>query len=571
MINLKQTLAQDISEGIIAAQKAGELTAPEKHPMVVVDHAEKPAHGDYASPIALALTKQVKKPPMEIVEIIAKHMPKKEYISELQAAAPGFLNIWINESWLASRVDDIIEEDICADIRAGEGTLVNLEFISANPTGPLTLGNARTAFSADTLGNVLDCAGYNVTREYYINDAGSQIRRLGESVLRRILQIQGHEVEFPEDLYQGEYIHAIADTVAEKLKENEGKVFSEEDLGNEELITRISTEAMEMCLSMIKKIIHDDLKIHFDVWTSERALRKSGLIERALDVLREKKLTYEKDGAQYLKTTEFGDDQDRVLVKQDGEYAYIAPDIGYHLGKYERKFDVIFTFLGADHQGHVPKLRAAMQALGQDTDKLHFVVAQWMALVKSGQPFKPSKRKGYVYGPQELIAEIGYDAARFFMVQHNLSSHMELDLDIAKERSERNPVYYVQYAYVRLQSILRKAKERGLIDSIDDTTLSTQHSKTGVRLTDAAEFALMRQMYRLPEVVTEIAHTFEIHRLAYYATDLAKAVHVFYKQVPVLSLEEEGDIRDRLQLILAARKVLGQTLDLLGINKPDVM
>jgi arginyl-tRNA synthetase len=285
-------------------------------------------------------------------------------------------------------------------------------------------------------------------------------------------------------------------------------------------------------------------------------------------MLREKDLTYTKDGAEYLKTTQFGDDQDRVLAKQDGEYAYIAPDIAYHQQKYERKFDHIFTFLGADHQGHVPKLKAAMEALGNDTSKLHFVIAQWMSLVKDGKPFKPSKRKGHVYGPKELIDEIGYDAARFFMVQHNLSSHMELNLDVAKERSERNPVYYVQYAYVRLQSILRKAKERGLIDSVDD---SAEPLVKEPHYTEQAEYDLIRVLYRLPEAVEEVCRTFEPHRLTYYAHDLAKATHIFYKQAPILSVENSPVAEHRLQLVFAARKVLGETLDLLGISKPDVM
>ncbi len=567
MINLKRALAEDISTGIQEAVEAKELPLLAKLPKIVVEPTEDPKFGDYASPVALRLAPLAPGKPMEIVEIVAKHLPKKGYIGELQAAEPGFLNIWLSDSWLASRVDDILENDPRPDVNVGKGKLVNLEFVSANPTGPLTLGNARTAFSADTLANVFAYTGHNVTREYYINDSGRQIERLGESVLRRMLQQQGIKVNFPEELYQGKYIKDIAATVAEELQEIERKVVTEAQLVDSAFLEKVSTRAVELSLAAIKKVVEEVLHIRFDVWASERELRGSGLIEQTLGTLRRKQLTYQKDGAEFLRTTTFGDDQDRVLVKKDGQYAYIAPDIGYHQGKYQRKFDLMFTFLGADHQGHIPKLKAALQALGNDVGKLHFVVAQWVTLLRAGQPIKLSKRAGEVYGPQDLIKEIGYDAARFFMVQHSLSNHMLLDLDLAKERSERNPVYYVQYAYVRLQSILRKAQEAGLIDSLDQPVQVVGTLK----LTEPAEFALLRAMFHLPEVVEDIARSFEIHRLPYYAHQVSKAVHIFYKNVPVLAVEDEQTKSARLQLVQAARKVLGEALDLLGISKPDVM
>lgn len=567
MINLKVALAEDITEGITAAQKAGDLSLKEDLKKVVVNHPDKEGLGDYASPIALSLTKQVGKPPMEIVEIIAQYMPKKEYIGKIEAAAPGFLNIWISHDWLIARLDDVTEQDLCGDISVGAGRMVNLEFISANPTGPLTLGNARTAFSVDTLANVFECAGFNVIREYYFNDAGAQIKRLGESVVRRILQEQGENVEFPEELYQGEYIKEVGKTVAEYWKENEGKTFTAADLENPELMDKVSKYAVEILLNAIKKTITDDLKIEFDVWTSEQQIRESGVIDESLNKLKDIGKTYEKDGALWFKTTDYGEEKDKVLVKQDGEYAYITPDIGYHQAKYNRGFDLIFTFVGADHQGQITKLKAAMDALGNDVDKLHFVVSQWMRLVKSGKPVKFSKRRGNVFGPKDLIDEIGYDAARFFMTQHALTTHMDLDLDIAKERSERNPVYYVQYAYVRLQSIIRKAKEQGLIE----TTGDIPEYEGSIILADPVEYELIRTMYQFPEVVRDIAESYEVHRLTYFASDLAKAVHVFYKKAPVLNVADISLAQGRLRLVLAARNVLEQTLDLMGISKPDVM
>lgn len=567
MLNLKQALAEDIKAGIVAAQTAGDLPTTKEAPTVSVAATDNPEHGDYASPVALALSKQLKKPPLAIVERIAAHMPKKEYIGKLEAAAPGFLNIRINPGWMVSRLDDVVEQDVCSDITIGAGRNVNLEFISANPTGPMTLGNARVAFSVDTLARVLACAGFNVTSEYYINDAGAQIKKLGESVVRRILQAQGGTVDFPEELYQGDYIKDVASIIAETWRENDGKEFTAADVNDQKLIDAVSQQACALLLADIKKTVQDDLRIEFDVWTSERQLRASGIVEEMIEKLRQKKLTYVKDGAEYLRTTNFGDAEDRVLVKTDKEYAYIAPDIGYHQDKYNRGYDLIFTFVGPDHQGHAPKLKAAMAALGNDISKLHIIASAWMRFISSGKTVTLSKRKGNIVTPKDLVSEVGYDPARFFMLQHALTSHMDFDLDLAREQTERNPVYYVQYAYVRLQSIVRKAKEENIIDAQgEEIPLSSRAA-----LTHTLEVALMARMYQLPEVVADISRTFEVQGLAYYALELAKAIHVFYKQVPVLGSDDKKLIAGRLQLVLAARKVLGQTLDLLGISKPDVM
>lgn len=566
MMNIRKALIKDISTGIASAVNAGDLPSHAEKIVVVVKQTENIGHGDYASPIALALGKQSKRNPLEIVEVIVKHMPKKEYIETIEAAKPGFLNITISTEYLASRMDDISHEDICEACNIGNEKTINMEFISANPTGPLTLGNARTAFSADTLANVFACAGYNVTREYYINDAGVQIRRLGESVLRRIIQQEGHRVEFSEDLYQGEYISDMAKEIAEEFAETEKKTFEHKDVEDEELLAKISTLAMQRCLLAIKKTIQDDLNISFDIFSSERAVRDSGEIEKVLGKLRKKELTFKKEGAEFLQTTKFGDDKDRVIVKKDGSYAYITPDIAYHQDKFDRKYDLIFTFLGADHQGHIPKLKSAMSALGNDVEKLHMITAQFLAITQGGKPVKLSKRKGNVYGPQELIKEIGYDATRFFMVQHALQHHMVLDLEVAKEKSEANPVYYVQYAYVRLQSILRKAKEMGIAFNEETSEISSN-----VSLTNDSERALALALHKFPEIIEDIAESHAVHQLAFFAYDLARAVNVFYRDVPILAEEDEALRLSRLQIALSARFVLAKTLDLLGISKPDVM
>jgi arginyl-tRNA synthetase len=563
MLNLKQALAADISEGIKQAQAAGQLP-PGEGRAVEIERPELAEHGQYASPVAFSLAKVFKRKPAEIVEKIVEFMPKKEYVGRLESVQ-GFLNIRLNPGWLTARLDNVIKEDLC-DASVGHGQSVNLEFLSANPTGPLTLGNIRTSFTADTLGNVLACLGVNVTREYYVNDAGGQIRRLGESVLRRIIQAQGEEVEFPVELYQGDYIKEIGQTIAEEMAENEGKEFEKADVDNGKVIELVSEKALQLMLERIKRTVAEVLKIDFDVWTSERLLRESGAIEKILDKLREKKTTYLKDEAEWLKTTDYGDDKDRVLVKKDGEYAYITPDIAYHQEKYARGYDQILTFVGADHQTLPVKLKAAMRALGEDDSKLKVVLAQWIRFKRGGETVKLSKRAGEVFGPEELIAEVGYDAARFFMLQHALTTHMDFDLDLAKERSERNPVYYVQYAYVRLQSILRKAKQEGVIAEVGVTfDLSSSPA-----LTHTFELKLLQEIYRWPEVLAQVMETNSVQLLTVYARELATAIHGFYKQVPIL----QGDpkwVVSRLQLVLASRTVLGKLLDLLGISKPDVM
>ena len=570
MLNLKQAIADDI------AKAAGEEVD------VVVKRTDDPSHGDYASPVALSLAKKLKKNPMDLVKEIVGKMEKKEYIGRIEAAEPGFLNVWISPGWMTARLDNVVQEDLNASM-AGDpstslgvkGKSVSLEFVSANPTGPMTLGNARTAFAADTLANVFECAGYNVTREYYINDAGRQVQRLGESVLRRILQAQpfdeaqgkGAEIDFPEDLYQGGYIAELGETIAERWREDEGKVFEPADLEDKEILEKISREAVDLAQAANRKTAEEVLQVEFDVWMSERKLREDGKVEASLEKLRRAGKTYKKDGAEWLKTSEHGDDKDRVLVKKDGEYAYLAPDIAYFEDKFERKFDKIFTFLGADHLGHVPSMLAAMDMLGYDTAKLVYLVASWVRFTQAGEDVKISKRAGQIVTPKDLIDEVGYDVARFFMLQYDLKSHMLFDLALAKERSEKNPVYYVQYAYVRLQSILRRAKEEGVIKDLGETIELTSRAE----LTHTTEINLMKQIYRLPEVVSDIAANYAVHGLNYFAHDLAQAVHVFYKHVPVLAEENEEVRNHRLQLVLAAKQVLGKTLELLGIGKPDVM
>lgn len=567
MINIKAAIAESILKGIEEAQKKGVIGKLKKTPKVVVDIPDEVEHGDYATPVALALGKQLGVAPMDVVKIIVDHMSKDEYVGRIKAITPGYLNIWLNPGWMTARLDNLIQQDVCDGLSVGKGKSVNLEFISANPTGPLTLGNVRSAFSADALGNILECAGFDVTREYYFNDSGAQVKKLGESVIRRFLQQQGKDVEYKEELYQGDYIHDLSLQIAETLKENDGKELVIEDVENTEIISKVGKLAASILMADIKKVVKEDLLIEFDVWTSEDEFRQEGKVKQVIERLQKGDKVYEKDGAVFLKTTNYGDSEDRVVVKSDGEYAYVAPDIAYHQDKYDRGFDEIFTFVGADHQGHLPKISAAMEALGNDTARLHQIVNQWMRVVQDGKTIKLSKRAGNIVTPKDLIDEVGYDAARFFMVQHRLSGHMDFDIGLAKEKNEANPVFYVQYAYVRLQSILRQAKERGIIKKVG-VVFDMSDSPA---LTHTLELRLMRQLYRLPEVITDIALEFDVHKMVFYSMDLAKAVHVFYRHVPVLAGGDDQMIKNRLQLVLAARDVLGKTLDFIGVSKPEVM
>ncbi len=565
MLNIKETLAKDIKEGIRAAIAAGDLSAGDLEEVVVTRSAGE-GHGDYSSAVALAWAKEAGKPPVDIVKVVAGHMPKREYIGRITAAKPGFLNVWLNVGWLTARLDNVLDGDICQVLPEEDSRQVNLEFISANPTGPLTLGNVRTAFSADTLGRVLECAGYGVTREYYINDYGGQIKRLGESVMRRALEEAGAKVEFGEDLYQGDYIKDVSARVVEKRRENRGEEVKLDDLEDAGKVEEMGRLAAEFLLMGIKRMVEKELKIKFDVWTSERKLREAGVVDQAMGKLKAKDLVYAKEGAQYLKLDD-PEVEDPVLVKGDDEYTYLVPDIANHLNKFAREYDKILTYVGADHKTHGDRIKLAMGKLDQPVERLEFMLAQWMGVIRGGEKIKMSKRAGKLYSPTELLGEIGYDAARFFMVKQALSSHMDLDIDLARERSERNPVYYVQYAYVRLQSILRQAKQRGVIDEVGMKVDLSDNP----RLTQTTELDLIKQLYRFPEEIADITKTYEVQGLAYFGQDVAKAVHVFYRHVRVLDADDEKVVMSRLQLVLAARAVLGKVLDLLGISKPDVM
>ncbi|MDP3685553.1 MAG: arginine--tRNA ligase [bacterium] len=570
MVNLRSELRAAIADAIRRGQEAGDLPHGEV-PEIPVEYPPDVGSkrlGDYASPVALSLAKQWKRQPMDIVEALRKQLAPLPFVKTVEAVAPGFLNFTLDSSWLSTKIDDLIEEgSALGRSDAGRGASINLEFGSVNPTGFPHVGHGRSLFFADVLGNVLTHTGYVVTREYYVNDMGTQVARYGESVLRRILQADGHAVEFPAELYQGEEVHGIAAQVREELVEDRGHAFAPADLQNPALLAEITRRAVAVTMREIRRVLEELAGIRYDVWFLESTLHERGDVREVLEALRKKGHTYERDGAVWLKTTAFGDTQDRVLVKSGGEPTYLTPDIAYHRDKFRRGFQVLADFWGADHHGHVAPLRAGLTALGEDVSRLWIGLVHLVRVLQGGEAKKASKRLGTAVPLHELLVLIGSSATRFFLTSKPLSTPLDLDLDLARAQKEENPVYYAQYAYVRLAGILRKAKEQNLVQ--DSMTLGRPETSTAAL--HETETRLLTLGFRLPEVLEDIARTWEVQRLPQYALEFARAVHRFYDTVPVLRTEERDLLRTRLALTVAARTALAKVFDLLGVEKREVM
>ncbi|TSC72750.1 MAG: arginyl-tRNA synthetase [Parcubacteria group bacterium Gr01-1014_38] len=570
MVNLRSELRVAIADAIRRGQEAGDLPRGDV-PDIPVEYPPDVGGkrlGEYASPVALGLSKQWKMRPMDVLGVLTRHVQAPPFVAKIEATVPGFLNMHLNPTWLSAKVDDFIEAGpTLGRSDEGQGISINLEFVSANPTGLLHVGNGRALFAADVLGNVLANAGYAVTREYYVNDMGLQVARYGESVLRRILQAEGQTVEYPAELYQGEDILAIAGQVREEMVEDRGHTFSLEDLQNDAVKAEVARRAVEVAVREIRRLLEEVAGVRYDVWFLESTLHERGEVQDVLQTLRSRGYAYERDGAVWLKTTAFGDSQDRVLVKQGGELTYLASDISYHREKLRRGFQLLVDFWGADHQGHILPLQAGLAALGEDHQRLRVVLAHLVRVVRAGEAKKLSKRAGTAVPLHELLNLIGLSAARFFLTAKPLSSPLDLDLDLARAQKEENPVYYVQYAYVRLAGILRKAKERNLVYG----SLELGRPETSTASLHETEAHLLALAFRLPEVLEDIVRTWEIQRLPQYTLEFARAVHRFYDTVSVLRTEERDLLRMRLALTVTAQTVLAKVFDLLGVEKREVM
>jgi arginyl-tRNA synthetase len=555
VLELSDEIAKLVGQAVLAAQEAGELPAFDV-PQLVVERPQREEHGDYAATAGLQLAGLAHLPPLRIAEIVASRLPDCEFVSQVEVARPGFINFRLDDAWLARQVEEILAVgEGYGKLTLGRGQKVQVEYVSANPTGPLHVGSGRNAAIGDSLANVLEAAGYEVQREFYINDAGTQMRVFSESLFARYAQALGRDEPTPDGGYAGAYIAEIADEVARQ----EGERYL--DMPREEALDAF----YELGRGKMLASMRDDLSlmgVSHDRWFSERSLYESGLFEKVKAALEARGYVAERDGALWFTSSELGDDKDNVLVRSDGEPGYLASDIAYHYDKFIlRGFDRVVDVWGADHQGHVPRMKAAMRAIDVDPERLVLLLYQLVTLRRGGEIVRLSKRTGDIITLREVLEEIGPDAVRFLLLARAADSQMDLDLDLAKEQSSENPVYYVQYAHARIASIMRHA---GDIDFMDgDVSL----------LVHPAELILIRHMLRLPEIVEKAATGLSPHHLPYYALELAGAFHPFYRQCRVVSsLPEDIPLnKARLKLVAAAQIVLARVLALMGVSAPESM
>jgi arginyl-tRNA synthetase len=530
-------------------------------PEVVVEHPVNTAHGDYASNLALRLARAAQMSPLEIAGHIAESVGESEEVESASAAPPGFVNLTVRKAWLQAQVETIrAEGEHFADVEYGGGAKVQVEFVSVNPTGPVHIGHGRGAVLGSTLADVLEAAGYTVEREYYVNDAGNQMQNFYRSLYARAAQSLKLDVDVPDDGYQGAY---VADAAKEILAEAQDRKALEMLIADkpDEATEQFAVRGRQKMLDLIRTDL-DALGVRFDVWFSEQSLFDSGQYDATMERLRESGYLAQREGATWFTSTSLGADKDNVLVRSSGSPTYFASDIAYHYNKFvDRGFDRVIDIWGADHQGHVPRMEAAVSALGIDPERLTVLVSQLVTLRRGDQVVRISKRTGDMITLREVIEEVGADVCRFFLLSRSANSQMDFELELAKDQSEDNPVFYVQYAHARIASILRLAGEQGIDYSEGNVGL----------LSHEAELMLIRKMLQLPELVELVAMTLEPHHLPHYAQELATAFHAFYKQCRVVDLDKKDLTAARLKLADAARIALARTLQLMGMSAPDRM
>lgn len=516
---------------------------------LMVEVPKKRENGDFSSNVAMRLAKTLKDNPVNIANKIKDAIDYSDKIEKIEIANPGFINIYLKDEYVFSGILNVINDgDNYGKCNVGKGKKIDIEFVSANPTGILHLGTARGAAYGSNLANIMSFAGYNVTKEYYINDAGNQINNLGISIKERYKGLCGKEENMPEDGYYGNEIIDIAKMIYDENKNTKL---------NEDL-----EYFKEIGVSYLLNIIKNDLSsfgVCFDVWTSEKAIRAKGRIEESLKILKEKGLTYENDGALWLKTTVYGDDKDRVLIKKDKSYTYLVPDIAYHLDKFDRGFDYLIDVFGADHHSYVSRLKASIEALGYDKDKLEVRLLQMVRLLKDGRVVKMSKRTGGNITISELVDEVGCDCARYFFAERSLDGQMDFDISLALKKSNENPFYYVGYAHARICSILSEAKNKGLKIKTDVNNITDMDSK-----------ALMLKVYEFMEVVKTSALKKEPHLITNYVYELASLFHNYYGKHRILT-DDVSKSEQYLGLIKTVEITIKNALKLIGVTAPDKM
>jgi len=560
---IKTDLSHLITQAIAAAQAAGALPAFAM-PAVDVERPREAGHGDYSTTVAMKLAKEARMAPLKIAQAIAAHVPAGGMIAQAEVVAPGFLNLHLDPAFLAGQVDSILQAgDTFGNVTLGAGRRAQVEFVSANPTGPLHMGGARNAAIGDTIASILAAAGYTVEREFYVNDAGSQIRKFGGTMYARYQQALGIDAPFPEGGYQGEYIKDYVRAIIARDGDRYLKMPPDEatralgQLGTDAVIV----EARDTLAAM---------GVRFDVWFSERSLYTSGTFDLVYKKLEERNLLSEKDGAIWFAAQEFGEDKDAVIIRSPSVIAepaerptYFASDIAYMWSKFvTRRFDKVVYVWGSDHHGDVARVKAAKKAI-DIPGEIDIIIYQFVNIMKSGEQVRMSKRKGDFVSLADVLRDVGKDAMRFMLLTRSADNVIEFDLALAVEQSDQNPVYYVQYAHARISSIVRTAGERGQLFADGNTAL----------LTHPAEQALIRKMLELPEQIELAARNLAPHLLTHYALDLASTFHSFYKQCRVLpgeSVDEELS-KARMKLVKAAKQALARTLHLLGMDAPEQM
>ena len=586
---MKSDLVHLLEQALAALKQSGAL-APEVAPAIELDRPRTAQHGDFTSNIALVLAKAAGRKPRELAEALVRALPTSDYVERVEVAGPGFINFYLRPAAAREVVREVLTAG--ADFghsRVGNGQRVQVEFVSANPTGPLHVGHGRGAAYGATVANLLQAAGFDVHREYYVNDAGRQMDILGTSVWLRYLELCGETFAFPSNGYKGDYIYDIAATLhrehGDAYRRPAAQVFADlpadapqggdKEAHIDAVIARAQSllgpagyrQVFDLGLHVILDDIRHDLEefgVTYDQWYSERSLTDAGKVERAIERLKASGHVYEKAGALWFRSTDYGDEKDRVVVRENGQKTYFASDIAYHLDKFDRGFARVINIWGADHHGYVPRVKAALTAVGLDATKLDVLLVQFAILYRGGERAQMSTRSGEFVTLRELRQEVGNDAARFFYVLRKSEQHMDFDLDLAKSQSADNPVYYVQYAHARVCSVFRQLREKGLTHDV------ARGLEALALLREAHELALINRLGRYPELIEAAALAHEPHQLAHYLRELAYDFHTYYNSHTFLV--EDAALRDaRLTLIAAVRQVVANGLALLGVSAPESM
>ena len=554
---VRDKIAQLVEDGINVLRNEG-VVKLETTPDIMIERPSNRDHGDFATNLPLRLSRSTSLKPMELAQRLVDKIPVGAEISKVEAAPPGFVNFSLDDRWVQEQVDLVrLSGSSFGNVPLGNGTRTMVEFVSVNPTGPVHVGHARGAVLGSVLANILTAAGFDVSREYYVNDAGSQMEAFYRSVFAKYREAIGLDSEFPANGYRGEYIADIAGDILQEY----GKQFA--DIEKSEAIKQIGGIGRDKMVSVIASDLQQ-IGVTFQNWFSEHSLYDDNQYDEAMQILRDQNYLVERENALWFASTLLGEDKDNVVVRSNGEPTYFASDIAYHYNKFaSRGFNKVINIWGADHQGHVPRMKAAVKALGLNEDDLTVLISQLVTLKRGEEVVRASKRTGDFVTLNELVEEVGSDACRYFFLARSASSQMEFDLELAKKESSENPVYYVQYAHARNVSILNLARSQNIDWSRGDVHL----------LTDPNELNLVRTILRLPELVEYMADNLEPHHLPHYAMELAISFHWFYENCRVISANKEDDqiTLSRLKLVEASQIVLKRTLELMGMSAPERM